>query len=63
MKTPTMIFMLFLTASALADDEEYKLGPDSMRQEGVPVMPRAGLCRLCSSPDDKAGESRGLFVV
>jgi DNA invertase Pin-like site-specific DNA recombinase len=28
--------MLLLTAPALADDEDYKLGPDSMRQDGVP---------------------------
>ena len=27
------------------------------------IMPRAGLCRLGSSPDEKVGESRGLFVV
>ena len=31
-----MILMLCLTAPALAGDEDYKLGPDSMRQEGVP---------------------------
>jgi enterochelin esterase-like enzyme len=36
MKTRTMILMLCLTAPALADDEDYKLGPDSMRQDGVP---------------------------
>ena len=36
MKTATMILMLLLTASAMAGDEEYRLGPDSMRQEGVP---------------------------
>ncbi|MCY2994454.1 MAG: alpha/beta hydrolase-fold protein, partial [Planctomycetota bacterium] len=28
--------ILFLTSPALAGDEEYKLGPDSMRQEGIP---------------------------
>jgi len=31
-----MILVLLLAVSALAGDEEYKLGPDSMRQEGVP---------------------------
>ena len=31
-----MILMLCLTAPALAGDEEYKLGSDSMRQDGVP---------------------------
>jgi enterochelin esterase-like enzyme len=36
MKMRTMILMLCLTAPALADDEDYKLGPDSMRQDGVP---------------------------
>ena len=36
MKIRTMILMLCLTAPALADDEDYKLGPDSMRQDGVP---------------------------
>ena len=36
MKMRTMMLMLCLTAPALADDEDYKLGPDSMRQEGVP---------------------------
>ena len=36
MKMWTMI--LLLTAPALADDEEYKLGPDSMRRT---VCPRA----------------------
>ena len=28
--------MLCLTVPALADDEEYKLGPDSMHQDSVP---------------------------
>ncbi|MCU0979568.1 MAG: hypothetical protein MUF25_10435 [Pirellulaceae bacterium] len=36
MKMRTMILMLCLTVPALADDEDYTLGPDSMRQEGVP---------------------------
>ena len=36
MKSRSVILVLLLTASALAGDEEYKLGPDSMRQEGVP---------------------------
>ena len=36
MKIRTMILMLCLTTPTLADDEDYKLGPDSMRQEGVP---------------------------
>ncbi|MCU0918700.1 MAG: esterase family protein, partial [Planctomycetes bacterium] len=36
MKIRTMILMLCLTAPALADDEDYKLCPDSMRQDGVP---------------------------
>jgi enterochelin esterase-like enzyme len=36
MKLRTMILVLLLTSPALADDEEYKLGPDSMRQESVP---------------------------
>jgi len=36
MKTRTMILMLCLTTPALAEDEDYKLGPDSMRQDGVP---------------------------
>jgi enterochelin esterase family protein len=36
MKTTSMFLMLLLTVSAMAGDEEYKLGPDSMRQEGVP---------------------------
>ncbi|MCY2989388.1 MAG: alpha/beta hydrolase-fold protein, partial [Planctomycetota bacterium] len=31
-----MILILLLTSPALAGDEEYKLGPDSMRQEGIP---------------------------
>ena len=31
-----MLLVLFLASPALAGDEEYKLGPDSMRQEGVP---------------------------
>jgi enterochelin esterase-like enzyme len=36
MKLRTMILVLLLTSPALAGDEGYKLGPDSMRQEGVP---------------------------
>ena len=36
MKIRTLILMLLLIAPALADDEEYNLGPDSLRQEGVP---------------------------
>ena len=36
MKMLTVILILLLTAPALAGDEEYKLGRDSMRQEGVP---------------------------
>jgi enterochelin esterase family protein len=32
----TIILMSLLTAPALAGDEDYRLGPDSMRQEGVP---------------------------
>lgn len=32
----TVMLTLFLASPALAGDEEYKLGPDSMRQEGVP---------------------------
>jgi len=36
MKTTSTFLMLLLTVSAMAGDEEYKLGPDSMRQEGVP---------------------------
>ena len=31
-----MLLVLFLASPALAGDEDYKLGPDSMRQEGVP---------------------------
>jgi hypothetical protein len=31
-----MLLVLLLTSPALAGDEDYKLGPDSMRQEGVP---------------------------
>ena len=30
------ILISLLTAPALASDEDYELGPDSMRQEGVP---------------------------
>ena len=36
MKMRSLVLVLFLTSSALAGDEEYKLGPDSMRHEGVP---------------------------
>lgn len=36
MRTLTMISLLLLTAPALAGDEDYELGPDSMRQENVP---------------------------
>jgi enterochelin esterase family protein len=36
MKMRTVMLLLFLTSPALAGDEEYKLGADSMRQEGVP---------------------------
>ena len=36
MKTRTVILMLLLTSPALGGDEEYKLGPESRRQEGVP---------------------------
>ena len=34
-----MILVLLLASPALAGDEEYKLGPDSMRQDGVPRAP------------------------
>ena len=36
MKMQTIMLMFCLTAPAMADDEDYKLGPDSMRQDGVP---------------------------
>ena len=36
MKMWTIVLLLLLTSPALAGDEEYKLGPDSMRQEGIP---------------------------
>jgi enterochelin esterase family protein len=36
MRTGTTLLVLLLTSPANAGDEEYKLGPDSMRQEGVP---------------------------
>ena len=36
MKMLTVILISLLTASALAGDEDYELGPDSTRQEGVP---------------------------
>ena len=36
MRIRTMILVLLLASPALAGDEEYKLGPDSMRQEGIP---------------------------
>lgn len=36
MRRCSLILVLFLTAPALAADDEYKLGPDSLRQEGVP---------------------------
>ena len=36
MKLRTTMLMLILASPALAGDEEYTLGPDSMRQDGVP---------------------------
>jgi hypothetical protein len=38
MRTGTMLLVLLLTSPALAGDEEYKLRPDSMRQESVPQV-------------------------
>jgi hypothetical protein len=46
MKMRTMMLMLCRTAPALGDDKDYKLGPDSMRQDGVPQgTVTQGICR------------------
>lgn len=46
----TLSLMLLHNVPALTDDEDYKLGPDSLRQDGVNKPPESAVRRWPVEP-------------